>query len=252
MNLYVDMGNSRIKLLADCGDMATAALYSNNYTDPDWLQGITTKPARVIALYVTDQNRADELQQQCRQGWGLPVIWLQTSASAAGLTNAYPVPENLGVDRWAAMAGAYSLQQQDLVIADFGTATTIDAVNANGQHMGGWIAPGIDAMRSMQQQRLPHLFRPGALPGKPVPLAANTSDALESGVLQTQCGSLQRFLAIATDAGLHDPVCILTGGYAQLIAGLLESETVIEPRLVFYGMRQLMLEHIRQNQPEVR
>ncbi len=252
MKLYIDMGNSCLKLLLDDGDISTATLLTQSYEDADWLSGVTTVPRQIIALHVTDEQLAKQLEQQCRRHWAMDITWLRSTASAAGLHNAYSVPEHLGVDRWAAMAGAFSLSRQDLVVADFGTATTIDAVTASGQHLGGWIVPGAAGMRSLQQQRLPHLYRPGAQPGKPVKLAVSTTDALEAGIWQTQLAALQRFVSVSIEAGLDQPLCVLTGGFAGGIADLWELPVRVEPRLVFFGMQQLLYEHMRQNPPKVR
>lgn len=240
MILYIDMGNSRIKLLASNNDLAMAPIIINDYSDDDWLKGINDVPDQIIALSVSDSAKATEMEQRCRQRWGKPTQWLQSSASAAGLSNAYSIPEHLGVDRWAAMAGARAMYSGDLIVADFGTASTLDAVTADGQHLGGWIVPGIDAMRGLQQQRLPHLFRAGAEPGKVVNLADSTVDALESGVLQPQVGAVERFARLAADAGLSDVTWIATGGYAEVVTSLLVEQPIhVEPRLVFYGMHEL-------------
>ncbi len=239
MILYIDMGNSRIKLLAGKNDLSTDPIISNDYSDSDWLGGISETPEHIIALNVANNDTAMAMQQRCMQRWDKPVQWLQSTASAAGLDNAYSVPEHLGVDRWAAMAGARVLYSGDLIVADFGTATTVDAVTSRGQHLGGWIVPGINAMRGLQQQRLPHLFRPGAEAGRVVSLASSTVDALESGVLQPQAGALERFSKLAVSSGLSDPIWVITGGHAETVLPLLGHAAYVEPRLVFYGMHAL-------------
>lgn len=239
MILYIDMGNSRIKLLVGSDNLATDPVINNDYSDSDWLDGVNETPDQIVALNVADSDAAMEMQQRCIQRWGKPVQWLQSTASSAGLHNAYSVPEHLGVDRWAAMAGAHARYSGDLIVADFGTATTVDAVTSQGQHLGGWIVPGIDAMRGLQRQRLPHLFRPGAESGKVVSLASSTVDALESGVLQPQAGMLERFSRLAIDSGLSEPIWIVTGGQAETMMSLLAQAAHVEPRLVFYGMQAL-------------
>ncbi len=239
MILYLDMGNSRIKLLLLEDELASAPLFQVEYAEADWLAVVSERPERIIGLCVAAEAYAGRMQQICQQRWGQSIHWLRSSDCAAGLTNAYQVPENLGVDRWAAMAGAHALHPGDLIVADFGTATTLDAITAEGRHLGGWIVPGVDAMRQLQQSRLPQLFRPGAPAGKVTRLANSTVDALESGVWQTQAGALQRFMTMATQAGMSSPTWILTGGYAGQIEPLLEQAVQTEPRLVFYGMREL-------------
>lgn len=239
MILYLDVGNTRIKLLQCILDIDSAELSTNDDLSESWWRSVREKPSQIIGMCVREKTNQSVIDNQCQQQWGLTVHWLTTTANAAGMVNAYAKPSDLGIDRWAAMAGAHGLYQTDCIVADFGTATTFDALTISGQHLGGWIMPGIHAMQALQKNRLPHLFRPGVDPGKVTSIAANTMDALASGIWQSQAAALQRFTQLACDHGLSAPECILTGGHAESIASLLGGPLQVVPKLVFHGMQKL-------------
>jgi type III pantothenate kinase len=64
-----------------------------------------------------------------------------------GLTNGYLDPSLLGADRWLALIGAWTKARSALCVVDAGTAVKVDSVDADGQHLGGLIVPGIHMMR---------------------------------------------------------------------------------------------------------
>lgn len=66
----------------------------------------------------------------------------QSQAEQAGLTCAYAVPGQMGVDRWLALLGAWQCIRRPLVVVDAGSAVTIDVVGKDGMHEGGFILPG--------------------------------------------------------------------------------------------------------------
>ncbi len=62
----------------------------------------------------------------------------------AGVTSAYQQPQRLGVDRWLALLGGYSMGVTDAMIIDAGSAITVDLLKKDGQHLGGAILPGFN------------------------------------------------------------------------------------------------------------
>ena len=80
----------------------------------------------------------------CAQ-YSLKLTMVKSAAQLAGITVAYDEPDKLGVDRLVAMIAAHHLaNKQACIVVDAGTATTIDAVDAQGQHLGGLILSGLD------------------------------------------------------------------------------------------------------------
>ncbi len=139
-----------------------------------------------------------------------------SSAVDCGLIVLYDHPKDVGADRLANALAAYR-RRGAAVILDFGTATTLDAVSAAGEYLGGAIMPGIsislDALYS-KAARLSgvDLFAPLTSIGR------NTGDSLRSGIIygfaaQAE-GMTQRFLremgeetAVLATGGLAEPVC---------------------------------------------
>ena len=163
---------------------------------------------------------------------GLPVEWFASSAQRAGLRNGYREPERLGCDRFAAAIGARALAPgQDLVVATCGTATTVDAITADGRFLGGMILPGLGLMAAALARstaQLPQVV-PGAAP--PPLFGDNTDDAIVSGCLSAQAGAIERAVA-----GHGASVCIVSGGAAPYIAPALKIGHRVVDNIVLVGL----------------
>jgi type III pantothenate kinase len=162
----------------------------------------------------------------------VPVRWFTSSAECAGLRNGYRNPAQLGSDRFAAAIGARLLEPgKALVVATCGTATTIDAVSADGRFVGGMILPGLGLMAgslSRGTAQLPQVAPGAALP--PV-LADNTADAILSGCISAQAGAIERAVAV------HGAeACVLSGGAAPYVAPALGVPHRVADNIVLTGL----------------
>ena len=169
---------------------------------------------------------------------GLKWTSVSTGLAALPVAPAYP---GMGVDRWLALQPVWERLRSAFCLIDCGTATTVDLVDALGEHLGGWIMPGIDAARLGLLTRAPGLRRPMPAEVGPGAPARDTADAIESGLLQQQVGGIVEAYTVATD--LPDfapaPPLVLTGGAAAPLQSLLEERGVpvrIEPDLVLLGL----------------
>lgn len=229
-DLLIDAGNTRIKWAlaapgaalgdwqaqgahghaeaADLGAALTAALAA---------LAAPSAVGRVLIANVAGQAVRDRLA-----GWlAAPelaiapesVEWFAAVARRAGVRNAYRQPAQLGCDRFAAAIGAHALYPgKAIVVANCGTATTIDAITPDGTFLGGMILPGLGLMATSLAKNTAQL--PQIKPGKlPEGFADNTDDAILSGCLAAQAGAIERAFA------LHQAVeCIISGGAAPYIA----------------------------------
>ena len=172
-----------------------------------------------------------------------PVHWFASSAHAAGVRNAYRLPEQLGCDRLAALVGARALRPgQALVVAVCGTATTVDALTAEGEFIGGMILPGpglMAASLARNTAQLPAVAALGHAPessagsaGAMRMFADNTDDAIASGCLNAQAGAIER--AVKAHGGAH---CLLSGGAAALVASRLTVAFTAVDNLVLVGLQ---------------
>lgn len=125
-------------------------------------------------------------------------------------------PDNVGTDRVVAASAAFDVVGDAVVVADFGTAVTIDLVDQNGIFLGGVICPGFDisakALKDYTAQ-LPyvHVTKPGAPYGK------NTVDAINCGLYYSIVGALDGVIRRYADELGSWPQTIITGSGAKLI-----------------------------------
>ena len=147
-------------------------------------------------------------------------------------------PENVGVDRLCVAAAAFDQLGGACVVADFGTAITIDCVNDQGVFLGGAILPGL-AMGAEVLQRNAALLPEVDLAEPDWVFGKDTRRAIVGGLVFGARGALRHLVeAYATEMG-HWPLVIATGGDAKLVCGnASESEVVqaIVPDLCLRGI----------------
>jgi type III pantothenate kinase len=237
MKLLLDLGNTRLKwaLEADGHWLAHGATAWNEGMDllaASW-QGLP-RPAAAFGASVVDAAREQAVTAQVQALFGRPIDWLRTPAGACGVRNAYPEPGRLGVDRFLAMVAAHAAGVGDCVLVGVGTALTLDALTADGRHLGGLIAPG---PRLMQQALLGataqvRLHTDGVL----VDTADNTADAVVSGCWHAAAALVDRFVArtsLRLDAA---PSVRLDGGDAAVLASLLGVPADLVEHGVLHGL----------------
>ena len=152
-------------------------------------------------------------------------------------------PQQIGADRIVNAVAAYKRYPQALVVIDFGTATTLDCVNSQGEYLGGAIAPGF-------QIALDALFvRTAKLPKVEVEKTAsvigkNTIHSMQAGMFWGYVGLVNE-LASRCKQELHDLEpnaeiqCIATGGLANLVGSDCTEIDTIEDHLTLYGLWDL-------------
>ncbi len=146
-------------------------------------------------------------------------------------------PKEVGADRIVNTLAAHTLFGGPCVVVDFGTSTNLDVVSADGEFLGGALAPGIEisidalAARAAQLRRV-ELVRPRSVIGK------NTVEALQSGALYGFAGQVDGLLR-RIQGELHAPLTavVATGGLAPVVVP--ESETITDhrPDLTLIGLR---------------
>lgn len=158
----------------------------------------------------------------------------------------YPIPRTIGADRLANAVAVAQLYGRPAIVVDFGTAVTFDVVSAEGDYVGGVIAPGLEAMTSFLYQRtalLPKLTlrEPGSAIGK------TTRGAMMSGAIYGYRGLVREIIArISAESFPGKKVRVVaTGGYAQLIARQLPEIEAVHPRLTLEGLRLIANRNVR-------
>ena len=158
------------------------------------------------------------------------------AGTRTGIPLRYEDPKQIGADRVVNAVGAHRLFKGPACIVDFGTATSFDALSADGEYLGGAIAPGIgvaaDALFS-RTAKLPRvdLRRPPSVIGR------NTVHSLQSGLLYGYVGLVEGMVCRFRAELGSEMKTIGTGAMAELIAGETGIIDIVNPWLALEGLK---------------
>ena len=238
--LAVDAGNSRVKwALHDGRDFVREGWVM--HADLDALDGQWSSlpaPSSIVIANVA----GDEIGRMLRkfsERWQTAPRWAASARSQAGVSNLYDAPSQLGVDRWAALIGARRLSSDPCVVVNAGTATTVDALDAHGEFIGGIIVPGFDLMHEALAANTARL---SAEHGNFTPFPRTTPDAITSGAIQALCGAVERMRNAMLVAGHREPVLIFSGGAGELVARHMGRPVRVVDKLVLEGLVRIAME----------
>lgn len=237
MTLLVDLGNTRLKCAlhdgvlqpvqafahVDGADAAVAQLDA-------WLAGGTAPTDVLFASVAAPALTQQVARTLARHGHRVRQAAVQAATST--LRVAYARPERLGVDRWLAMLAARARAATPVLVASVGSALTVDAVDGDGLHLGGLIAPTPDAMREALFARAPHLR--GA-PARVQRFAASTEDAVSSGAVLAAAALIERSWQELARGREVPPRLLLSGGGSEPLRRWLPPHEHV-PDLVLHGL----------------
>lgn len=254
MRLLIDAGNTRVKWALTASDDAAPALpmawqAEGSVTDEaltelagQW-QTHGLRAHDISAVWISNVAGAALAKQLARAladaGIASDALhWFVSLPVCAGVHNGYREPSQLGSDRFAALIGArHHYPDRDLLVVNAGTATTVDALTADGLFIGGMILPGLGTMArslAVNTAQLPSVSEVVLEHA----LADNTRQAIISGCIQAQAGAIER--AFAQHPG-HSPWCLMSGGAASFIAPHLQLPHALVPNLVLAGLYRVSL-----------
>lgn len=172
----------------------------------------------------------------CRKYLGHAPHWVD-AMSVPNLPIRYKNPSEVGADRIVNAVAAFHKYQTSLVVIDFGTATTFDAISEQGEYLGGAISPGIMIasealfMKASKLPRVEIFVPPENVIGK------DTASSIKSGIIFGYAGlvdGMVRRMKIEMDT---NPRVIATGGLAELMCQVSETIEVVESDLTLEGLR---------------
>lgn len=244
MILLVDIGNSRIKwacLEADKLLPSSCYDYKVREMSWDWLGTVTHVPESIYVINVGSDEVEIRLAEACREYWGITPVRLHTESYIAGLRNGYDNPLILGVDRWAAMLGAYQLVKDAVLVIDCGTACSADVVDVHGRHLGGALIPGLALMQQSLSAGTVRIGTPSNERISPV-LGTTTTGCIQFGATEAILGFIERMERHASTLTGARGTVFLTGGGAPALLPRLQNHVRYEKELVFLGMVGLVRE----------
>ena len=158
------------------------------------------------------------------------------------ITNRYDTPHTLGQDRLAAAVGAKALcPNENLLIIDVGSAITYDFVSADGEYLGGNIAPGLKMRFTMLHRMTKKLPLVEVEEKELIPLfGKNTRDAIAAGVIRGVAYEVKGYMRTLRDKVPHFKT-YLTGGNAPYILNNVRMEMQFEKHLVLVGLNEILV-----------
>ena len=145
-------------------------------------------------------------------------------------------PREVGADRIVHSAAAFHLYGGPLIIVDMGTATTFDTMTKHGEYTGGAIAPGVQTGAEALFSRTAMLPRVNLM--RPVKaIGTNTVAAMQSGIVYGYVSLIEGMIARIQKELPEKAKVILTGGFTDIIAPQTNVIDVVNPNLIFLGLR---------------
>jgi type III pantothenate kinase len=240
MRILVDIGNSRCKSAIEDEEglhpletFAWRDIFLHEVLDEVWLRVLgNRRPDSVHVSNVAGDQLLPNMAAWCCAKLDLQPIPIRSIGEFQGLKNAYREPSTFGVDRWAAMIGARSLYEGGLCVIDSGTATTVDLIDASGQHLGGAILPGIYTMRRSLGKYTTALF---AADGDIRPFSDNTAAGIAGGTGFASIGAIDRLVFEASQR-VSPLTTVLTGGESEILQTFMHAPAERDPLLVLRGV----------------
>lgn len=204
------------------------------------LEGLGRRSVDAVILCTVVPRALHNLQVLAQKYFGVDALVAGRAPVEWGIRLDVPEPHTVGADRAVNTIAAHGLHSGDLVVVDFGTATTFDVVDQEGSYKGGIIAPGInlsvDALVAAAA-RLPRIAI--AAPTNGSMIGRTTEDCMTIGVYWGYVSMIEGLVA-RLKAEIARPVTVVsTGGLATLFSEHTSVFDVIEPDLTITGLAMM-------------
>jgi len=237
MLLAIDIGNSTTKLglfggekLIDRFSVPTGQTQLANFLENNLPETIKTV---IVSSVVPELN--DFFAKFFEKRFDLKALFVDHALDFGLKIRYFPV-ESLGIDRAVAAFAAREKFGSPVIVCDFGTATTIDVVDANGEFAGGIIAPGISTLADSLFQKTSKLPKIEiAKPEKAI--GDSTVSAINAGIYFGYAGLVEKILEKFIEELGEKPKIIATGGFAAFVAESVELIDTVDENLVLEGLR---------------
>lgn len=189
----------------------------------------------IVSSVVPDLDA--ELAATCTRYFG-PEPMFVGPGTKTGMPIVVDNPHEVGADRIVNAVAAVERWGAPVVVLDFGTATTLDVVNARGEYLGGVIAPGVAISAEALFHRAARLARVDVRRPARV-IGRNTAESIQSGLYHGYAALVEGIVRRALDELGEDAPVIATGGLATVFADELRFLETVDPDLTLSGLRIL-------------
>jgi len=245
--LTIDIGNTNV----------TLGVFDGETIQADWRLRSSREASRdevgmsLMGLFQHAGLRIDDLEgvclasvvppltgtyvQACKQYLKSDPLVVETGVKT-GVKVIVTEPRSVGADRIVNACAVKEKVGGPAIVVDFGTATTFDALDKDGNYLGGAIAPGLEIAADSLSGRTAKLPRV-ELVVPPRVIGKTTIDAIRSGLVYGYVALVEGMIERISAELTEDPVVVATGGLAGLISSLTDSIDRVEPNLTLDGLR---------------
>jgi type III pantothenate kinase len=188
------------------------------------------RPDTIVAVNVAGPAAAEALGAWAKARFGHAIRFIDSRDPHPALRSRYSESGRLGADRWAAAVGGF-VAYGSCIVADLGTAATVDWVDADGTHRGGYIVPGIDAMRAALAADT-HAVQVDDRDVAPGSWGMDTGSAVAAGTRRALAALIE---STAREQATAGATLVLTGGDAERVAPWLFCRSHVDHALVLRG-----------------
>jgi len=199
------------------------------------VSGLDHAAIKAVAVSSVVPPLAFTLTQMATRYFGVAPLFVGPGIKT-GMPILYENPREVGADRVVNAVAAYEKWKSGLIVVDFGTATTFDAVSPRGEYLGGAICPGVAvSMEALFRaaSKLPRVefSRPPQVVGR------NTVHSMQSGLVFGYVGLVDGICGRMAEELGFGPKVVATGGLAPLVAGLSKAIAEVDEHLTLDGLR---------------
>ncbi|MBW2192263.1 MAG: type III pantothenate kinase [Deltaproteobacteria bacterium] len=198
--------------------------------------GINTKDIRKTIISCVVPPMVTILDVFCRKYLGHKPHWVDAT-SVPGMPIRYDNPKEVGADRIVNAVGAFHMYKTSLIIIDFGTATTFDAISSQGEYLGGAISPGIMIASEALFIKASKLPRVEIFQSPQNVIGKDTASSIQSGIIYGYAGLVDGMVKRMKAEMGTNPGVIATGGLAELMYEVTDTIEAVEPNLTLEGLR---------------
>lgn len=249
MLLVIDVGNTNTVL----------GVYENEALKQDWrirtIRETTADEFNILAralfadrgILLTDISKivissvvpssVRILNAFCERYLGLTPLWVNSASVKKLMPILYSNPNEVGADRIVNAVAAYEKHKKALIIIDFGTATTFDAITENGEYLGGAICPGVMISSEALFHRASRLPRVEIFKAPERVIGDDTIESIKSGVIYGNAAMVDGMVDRMKQEMKTTPMIIATGGLAPLIAEVSNAIESVDLALTLDGLK---------------
>ncbi|MEY3017769.1 MAG: hypothetical protein RL336_904 [Pseudomonadota bacterium] len=235
MRLEFDIGNTNHKWrIVDDSGVLLRGHFANH---SDGLNGVPYQGVEEVWVACVGSDTLLVRLIDWARDHNLPVQRALVTAESAGVVCAYAAPHRLGVDRWLAVLAAYHQYGASCVI-DIGSAMTVDVVDSDGQHLGGYIVPGYQLLLNALLKDTDKVRWADSEVGDDVSLARDTGNAVVAGAKLMLVGFVEQ---VVKRLPIEPVQIVFTGGGGELLReacqqGAIQQGAIWHEDLVFEGL----------------